>query len=652
MSFSFHLSRIQIELSLVMQGKMKFNDECKLVPSCKKEASKKKVLKNALSVLNKAPLYHLNKEKVEGFIEVLKKYSGNDNAIYSTTKKITALVMVHANSVSKCFTGTAAQHINSLLDKKADKLTQEEYDLLFYLSNTLALRAVQAYGLFQTAAALKRIDEIKAENPNLKLLSKGIGYHFSVEPIPIKDLEDFQFYLFLRFHQRNSFRYFDEDFIKLLIQKKLELKSTKLQDFLRHHIALVLADNLVEIWNQNNVIGSLVEELNFLIESFSHKQDFGKYTVEFILEPPSFTELVSTNIHSTIFDVDSQKFIKIAEALLPYNKDNYDEMNRWYSALYTKIAEYQKIHNSALLPLVNPEKFAEYKKPIYHIIIPLETKIQQWESEALKNLKTKQKNSPALSVPSAPSLIEQNLSQNTNNNTNVEVKIENVEPFIETSKTLSHPIKIVPSQEIQKKAENSFDLFINSSPFPVKKRILDWYGLDKSKLSLQNAESPLIHNFAWAANDILWEFGLKYSRKDDKGNIQPAIAMLCNLEHANIPKQKSLFRFTATFDHTISEGSDLKTFDPTWICYHRTLTRREQNEEIVEDYIQNGKYQCVDFPPLLSQRIQVEIPESLKGKSYPDGSFIESVEGSTITIRDPKNDEGNIKCRLHLFVVR
>ena len=200
--------------------------------------------------------------------------------------------------------------------------------------------------------------------------------------------------------------------------------------------------------------------------------------------------------------------------------------------------------------------------------------------------------------------------------------------------------------------ENSMhEMLCKASPFQMKHRISDWFK-PVSNQPILNEESTLVHNFAWAVNDIIWEFGLKYPRKNDAGQFQPAIAMLCQVKHQLYPEPK-LFQITVTFDHILEEQSPNKiSYNSTWECYHRTLSRKNQDNETVEEYVSNGVYQFIDFPPLRPEYVNIEIKKSLLSKIYPDGSFIEKVESSIITVRDPKNDIGKNECRLLLFVVK
>ena len=57
-------------------------------------------------------------------------------------------------------------------------------------------------------------------------------------------------------------------------------------------------------------------------------------------------------------------------------------------------------------------------------------------------------------------------------------------------------------------------------------------------------------------------------------------------------------------------------------------------------------------PSLPSQSFLLDVPQELRNKSYADGSFIESVNGGVITIRDPKHDARGMACRLELFVLK
>ena len=193
------------------------------------------------------------------------------------------------------------------------------------------------------------------------------------------------------------------------------------------------------------------------------------------------------------------------------------------------------------------------------------------------------------------------------------------------------------------------DLLLKSSPFAVKKRITDWFNPSAS-VKILDAESLLMHQFAWAAQQVIWEVGLRHYYLNPQGFYQPAIALFCDVRHQLFLKPEP-FLITVTFDHNVEQSkrdSNFK-FDPTWECYHRTLTRRHQQDQLVNEYMEIARNRFIDFPPLPSQAEQVDIPALLDKKPFPDRSFIESIDGGTITIRDPKFD-GNTKCRIRLFI--
>ncbi len=92
---------------------------------------------------------------------------------------------------------------------------------------------------------------------------------------------------------------------------------------------------------------------------------------------------------------------------------------------------------------------------------------------------------------------------------------ELLDPLIETISTNIKPLSLQ---------------LMESSPFRVKQRITKWFETNEIRAHI-NTKSPLIHNFAWAVNDILWQFGLRYPRENDFKQLQPALAMLCQVDH-------------------------------------------------------------------------------------------------------------------------
>jgi hypothetical protein len=71
---------------------------------------------------------------------------------------------------------------------------------------------------------------------------------------------------------------------------------------------------------------------------------------------------------------------------------------------------------------------------------------------------------------------------------------------------------------------------LKSSPFAVKKRVTDWFDPSAS-VKILDAESLLMHTFAWAAQQVIWEVGLRHYFLNNEGFYEPAIALFCDVQH-------------------------------------------------------------------------------------------------------------------------
>lgn len=546
------------------------------------------------------------------------------------------------------------------------------------------------------------------------------GWDYSILYSIPEDPMDLQFLLYLKFHYDNGSNLIctDPDFLKKLIQMKARTSDIDFKNYLKARLYLSVISSLCEQWDQKlNIAPKQADErndnesnacmtgtdrvepkkdLNDGVNIFeSDKEKFQEKEVRKNFENSKerhqaydqWHRVISEklkeygNLHSDAIVprlMDHQEFvrkkeffskddieipllsqIRMWEKEIPKSKkmtfqsfdfngltnasesarnennnfsERFVEFQTWHpDALLSNIAPFN-ISLSSLMPITNENS----NLPLQLVTLP-----------GMKNEDEKKFEISTQAGPEQPEINTEKQSQDLSSESKTEVGAVFSADSIEN---LSQPeIKLVNSETLHQHYQDT-------SPFHVKDRITQWFDPQK-ELNVLNDESYLVHNFAWAANDILWEFGLRYPRENDKGQHEPAIAMLCQVEHSKYDKPQ-LFRITATFDHVLNGSESLKkqnsalSYDSSWPCYHRALTRKDQNNTDIEDYIQIGKYQFVDFPALPSQRPEIKFPAELLNKKYPDGSYIESARESVITIRDPKHDSGKKQCRFHLFIVK
>ncbi len=691
-SFIYHINRYNTQLDLVFKQGWQFNQEGTTVPKCQgTPPTKKEVLTRIFSTLEKAPLYYAHRDPFDKFLTHITNYKNTANAkekkeVEKVAKKINQLVKQRAQSVMSCFQGEPAKEVNVLLDKQTKQLTNEDYLILRELTTLFAFKRQFAHLFYRETALIETVRKLRREYPHIHITcpdQQGTWIPSIICPLP-ENLIDLHFWLFTLFQYQNNknLAYVDENFIKEIIRRKFISQDVDFQTYLKCCLQLNVLGDLAQQWDQLNPERKTLEDLNqqFVLP----KASIDKYSQEFIHEPPAYIELIRSGKSLRFFVEEGKEYGKLAEKLFDYYHDTNKDFDRWYKAIYDKLREYHTLHPEAKLPLLSPEAFASTKDFTgpEDITIPFLAQVKQWEKEVIaeinlqktiparpKKVKQPKPKPPILKEEVIPSpkpqeLIKEEaalvLSKEKEEAPQEEPKKEM--PPSEPTPIISQTAKIepilassAPKERSLKTPKKSLEqLLIETSPFQVQKRIIQWF-IPNENLPVLNQESHFIHNFAWAANDILWQFGLRYPRKNEEGIYQPAIAMLCQVEHALFPKSE-VFNVTVTFDHLLEEEPSLSPlsilYNPSWICYHRTLTRRPQNMNIVDEYIENGKKQFIDFPPLPSQRLHIELPSDLLEKKYPDGSFIESNSGSIITIRDPHHDVNKHKCRLHFFVVR
>lgn len=631
----------------------------------------KKTLENAFSNLKVAPVYYFNATKTENFsklvLSCIELISDNEKTkLEALTRKINQTIHNRTASLTK-MTNEESKILDDLLGKPTKDLQEHECQILYNTTNQIG-RIYKRYSLScEMIAIIEKIAELIEENPALHFSEEDIqgnkAYVLRIKDFDmIGDTHEKAFLSFLEFYQNtyDPIAYHqDTTFIQIIIQKKINSSNLAFQKYLKSYLNTFILSYLLTTFD--NLQDKFETDKPKLIDSANNYGSF------FGISSP----ITEQGLKICITDGKEKKLGEKSKELFTKIESRKYGLINWYKALYQKVKDYQTIHPEAELPSIDPEAFEKNLQFVgpKNVHIPLLKQIQQWEKETQELAKkssateqTSQKKQTKGSQPTnkrvqhkkpggpKPSHLSSQQTQEKNSSvleTIISSSTNTISQEQPSSQEKSTPVLFTPPQT---QPEKPFVQLQESCPFAVHERILKWFN-SKSELPLLNEESLLIHNFAWAANDVLWKFGMRYPH-EESGKKEPAIAMLCQIEHSLFPKPQ-LFRFTATFSHQLEDNpSPSLTYDSSWICYHRNLTRREQENELVEGYIAHGKYQFIDFPALPSQWLHIQYPSEWRGKTYPDGSFIESVEGLVITIRDPKHDKDTQRCRLHLFVVK
>lgn len=632
--------------------------------------------------------------------------------------KIVRLLETTGHQAWSCFQGNAAKKINALLDKDTLHLTKDEYQLLFDLANLLASFRKGDQIFYIKNAMMKIVRDLRQKSPFLSIALLQDSWRPVLSYPELENPADFYFCLSAHFHicAKSTLASNDFQFMESLVQKKTQSKDPDFKNVLQSLLSLAIFYSLGQKWDL--IVDEERLSVAIINNSIkTEKAILDTFTDEFLHYPSSYQELNKTSIRLFEDNKNIDQVAEEVRTFNSDTNESFDLFYKGiyqkitaYQAIHSEslLPLVNPIDFVSSKAFISPED----------LDIPLLKQIPLWEKQAQKELKkppaptaststsSKKNNSKnkrnsflqTTSVPTPTPPIDTTYEKTSSCSSSAFPEAISI-PSINTAassqtlvKSISTPPALVadslpPEESIQvvdgrpttptpatpnassaitniqlapasshvcNKITSLHQSFLESSPFRVKERLTDWFDPSKNLTTL-NHESPFFHNFAWAANEILWKFGLRYPRKNTTEQIQPALAILCQVEHPMYRKSE-LLRITATFDHVLSETS-LKSasslvYDTSWECYHRTLTRKTQIQEDVEEYIENGKKQFVDFPALPSQRLQIEFSPDLLKKVYPDQSFIDSFEGGIVTIRDPKHDVGRNKCVLRLFVVR
>lgn len=680
-SCSYHhlINKYNAELGLAITKRWQYGKDERIVPKTEGPSlSRTQVLHMIFLKLEKAKVFSLNVQSCQMLKINIEKYVGlacrNEiNEVKKLACKIDKLIQTRGNAIMSCSIGSYAEKINQLLDKPTASLSSSECNLLCDLANAMANTRFSAFCFYHKISIMKLTHSLKKECPNVIFFQED---DFSLPVITYShptDMQDCMSALQIElFYFRNSdLSKVDSNFIKEMIKVKLKTQDLSFKQYLNERLMLHVIYAFIAKWDEiEKDLGAKDHLLNVGFET--PPAILNLFTSQLLHEPPSYIELKDQK-DLKLSPLDSpEEFVEIAKELKVYYHDTDLELDNWYSGIYQKLTEYKKLNDSFKLPLLTPTEYKKYENFVDSgdIDIPLRADFEQWEREIAKEL-----NAPKINVRSSKSKQpKKSPSDKKTKNPKRKFKVEYVDEEPESfasviatpvaRETKSEPIEkavkeIVVDIEPPKPRDVFIDeiphegihaLLLNASPFAVKGRVTRWFN-PNSDLEILNDDSLFVHNFAWAAQ-VAWEVGLRYYRTNEQGHYEPAIALLCDVDR-NLYSKPELFLITLTFDHNVDENNlNNFDFDPKWECYHRALTRRDQENDIVNEYMMIAKDRCVDFPALPSQTSESEQALMHMKKVYPDRSFIESIKGSVITIRDPKYDTRHKKCRLRLFGIQ
>lgn len=676
MSFLRLINKYNTEINLILNtnGNYQYNEKNELV---KKNDNKKISINEQLTYifqsLSKAPVYYLESQPMENFLKTIKKYAENSNPsekrkIEQTVMKIQTIVKQESDEIHSCFLTESAKKINLLLDMDETQISEREYFLLYDLANLLAYNRLKFQIFYRQSAIVEKIKALRQHYPNLMIKvnehgdwSPSVKIDWDLSTINITEL---QFAIFLIFRMKNSdLKNYDPIFLQKIIQMKTISQNDEFKEILEICLMFYVISELCEKWDDFKA--DKFNQLNSLLRNAKTPSDeINQLGGDFITESRSYHGLKTIIFTPFSAQID---FNFISKDLFKIQNDTNAAFDKWYEAIFNKIRKYKNLHPTVDFPLIEPEEFVNYKNffNTKNLQVHLLNKIKKWNTEEAEKLNDQKKSSSltkSKQLSKANQSTQEKISQKKSESELSKIEENSIsavkEISISTPESKENQVEIlaVKPQSISElpfinEKEKYRELLIKSTPFIVKDRVTAWYTHENDQ-EILNEESIFIHNFAWAANHIIWKYGMKYIRKNEHGVLQPAIVMLCKVEH-HLYKKPVLRRITTTFDHEIKEDNDcsLLEFDPQWQCYHRTLTPRQQVENEVEEYISNGKYQF-DYPPLPSQHQEFNFHNELINRKFPDGSYITSIDGPVITIMDPKNDSKNVKCILRLFVVK
>lgn len=666
-NYNHVINEYNVKLNLLNSFNLQIDTSGKISRKCEGEVlSRTAFLSQIFSNVNQTRVFYFDREQSNKLLDNVKKYAtaadGEKAQALKITKKIESVIEKKRKAASFCSFGEGAKEINKILDLEPSKLSQKDYDLLYDLANALAQARYAAYSFHYQVSILKLIQKYKKQCPNATFTREGDTVTPSLKFYHSTDDNDCLLALKIElFCQQNpKLDKVNPELIKTIVKREKTSSDLDFKDYLKQRMKLHIIFGLMDKWE--DVIDSIHGNAGFFnLDLKTDVKTLNKFTMHFIREPKNYVE-IRQSFEPHPFDY-SGRYGKAAEDVKSSYRADGPELDIWYRAIYEKLSEGQKNHSSVSLPYMTPETYSSHIEFIEpeDILIPFEIEFNKWDEEFKKETNKENQLVKSSNTPkgSAGRKKKKNPPQR-------KFKVEYIEDEIElpvATSEVEKPEKNSPSLDCKEKITNvenqnlqvdkkpSVDihqLLVESSPFAVKERVTRWFNPNHPEI--RNQESLIVHNFAWAAQ-IAWEVGLRYYRLNDNGEYQPAIALLCNLDYHLYPKSE-LFMITMTFDHVVSkENINQYDFDPSWECYHRVLTRKDQGG-IVREYMKIAKQQYIDFPALPSRFENAEFGLSGAQKIYPDQSYIESIKDGIITIRDPKNDTRLKQCRMRLFDLR
>lgn len=608
---------------------------------------KSKALRGILQSLQDARPLYVDSDAVRKLYESIHVYLINDKItgpIKRIISNIETVVKDKKAQVAPCFDNKIGQQLNLIIDKCS--LTTDEYRLLYKIGDCFIFQRLFLQRFFQLAALKMAIIRLRKENPRFHFKVENSQISSSFEFSMPEDSEDAQFIVKASLANWRAMKSVDinDSILYDVIDRKERSSDPSFKEFLGNHLASYQIDLIFQELVSPLPSISRSEALALLPE--------GKAVYEGVIKSvcpmqPHFNE-VCTNMHN-IFQ--EEYLADVQRDLFKHYQGMKGSFDEWYSAIYEKIVKHKGVDINAQLLSMEPKAFADTKFEYDFNTIPVVSKIRTIQEEIRSKIRKEKKEERKNAIKARRQHPQsQKTKEPKTEMEGLRMSIpEEKEPLRSEASISAEPQKRDPQAKKKERTDREYYRELNeASSFKMdEQRVLAWFGSTPPR-DLLTQDSPFVHNFALAVNDILFLHGARYVRQSSRGEHQPAIVMLCQVDHAMYQKP-TLFIVTTTFSACIEPTSSLSAWDKSWCCYHRTLSKREQNHRLIDDYVAVTRDLCVDFPPLPSQVRQLQLSDELINKTYPDGSYIEKIEGSVVTICDPKHDQGHNQCRIHLF---
>lgn len=631
-TFSHCLQEATVHLKLMKVGcKLNINGEFDSNGTI--EPDKYKVLGKILKNLQAAPVIHISEPIISRFFTIFKEYQSSDAKILNTMKKIFACIAKLSSTVMEWQAGEISNQIDNALCNPVS--LKNNAKILYEFCDWHILKRVQWRVICRFIAAIRKIH-------SLQRLFSNADISFNKEIISIivhcPTLSDTNQQLTMLKSQlaieqpQNSV-----GFIEYVVKEQLSTSSQAYKIYLQDVIYALAIIHISRNW-LNHEEDNLYERQSLKIKEFDIAL-VKSFSNDFLKETEDFMKLKKKcdKINPSIEEQDCKKDSIVLEQQFEYSRSMNEALDRLYSYCYHKLKDCK----SQFLPELSPQELSDMKNiftknqtsvPIFDKVKILKNELKsirkieklKQEEQAQQKRILKEKPNSNLQLIAEPFLGETNVDL-----VGIEAPIKGLEKEVGSGKTqVSKPAKKSINPFKYQFNENQFN---NNSPFKMDERVLDWF----NDSHIQNASrSSIVHNFALVINQIVWERGLHYQHYHEEKQIhEPASTMLCKIKHPFF--NESIMTITMTYYKKANSV----------VCYHRALTQKEQQEQDVRDYVKLTRSK-IDFPelPNQSQKLSPSI-DKLMNRSYPDGSYIKSVDDQIITVNDPKN-----KCKIYLFV--